>query len=534
MRRTKTGRTSPYRQTGAKPPRRQDLDRGSRGSSHHSPEKPRKAWMRHLGLGLLVAGLTAAALVVGSWWLTGTPWLLAGWRWLEPRLERIEPRPLKTALDRSAFARAERADTERAYQAYLDGCAAQGCAYRTEAEARITRLRLSTEQAERSAQLQRKAADLDAYSQALQVDTEAAYQTYLDGCDRQGCRYREPTQQRLIALRADAHDAERQAALAREVAEQAARATELEQQIEQLMARLDQVAFAQAKRADTKAAYQTYLSDCADTGCWHRPEVEERLAQLAERARRFAAEPEMAAIREGCFQTSSPTARQAGRDGTRVNRSQQVCVDAFKMGKHEVTFSQFDRFTNATGRDRAPDEGWGRGDRPVINVSWEDATAYATWLSAQTGRPYRLPTEAEWEYAARAGSQRTRYWGDAADTACSYANVHDQTSMRENRLSTPPHGCDDGYAKTAPVAQFQPNSWGLFDMLGNVWEWTCSAYSGGFDGTEQRCATASNAGFRSIRGGSWHSGPQFVHSAARRGLLPDKQYGGLGFRLAAD
>lgn len=530
MRRPKTAPASASRQNGATAPRRQEPRTSARASGSRPGGSRRGTWIRRLGLGLIVSGLAIAALIVGSWWLTGTPWLLASWRWLEPRLEQIEPAPLKSALDRSAFARADRADTEAAYQQYLDRCAPHGCAYRAQAEARITRLRLSAEQTERNAQLQRKAADLEAYSQALRDDNEAAYQSYLDSCETHACSYRAQAEERLEALQANLDAPEREAALARRVLEQAARATELEQQIEQLTARLDRIAFAEAEQADTEAAYRAYLSDCAETGCWHRAQAEERLAQLAERARRFAAEPELVTLNEGCLQMSSPSAR----DGARANRSQQVCVDAFKIAKHEVTFAQYDRFARATGRASADDEGWGRDNRPVINVSWDDAMAYAAWLSEQTGRRYRLPTEAEWEYAARAGTQTTHYWGDAPDAACTYANVHDQTSMRENNLSAPPHPCDDGYAKTAPVGQFQPNAWGLYDMLGNVWEWTCSAYRGEYDGTEQRCAKPSHAGFLSIRGGAWHSGPQSVRSTARNGLLPDRQYGGLGFRLAAD
>ena len=527
MRRSRTTPSSPSRQASATAQqRREELRRIlSRG-----PEQPRKTWRQHLRPGLIAIAVLVLGLITGGWWLADKPWLPASWRWLQPRLEQIEPAPLKAALDRSAFARAEQADTETAYQAYLDRCTRHDCAYRTQAKARIKALRLSAEHIERRAQLQHKAADLDAYSEALQVETQSAYKAYLDRCAEHGCSYREQAQQRLIALRAETHDLERQSALERELVEQAARATELEQQIEQLMVKLDRVAFDRAEQADTDVAYRAYLSDCADTGCWHRPQAEERLAQLTERSRRFADKPEMATLNAGCFQMRSPSAG----DGVRANQSQQVCVDALKVAKHEVTFSQYDRFAQATGRAPPDDEGWGRDNRPVINVSLEHAMAYAAWLSEQTGRQYRLPTEAEWEFAARAGTQTTRYWGEASEAACAYANVHDQISMRENPLSTPPHACNDGYAKTAPVGQFQPNAWGLYDMLGNVWEWTCSAYSGDYDGTEQRCAKASNAGFRSIRGGAWHSGPQFVHAAARSGVLPNNQYGGLGFRLVMD
>ncbi|MEA3639066.1 MAG: SUMF1/EgtB/PvdO family nonheme iron enzyme [Lamprobacter sp.] len=502
-------------------------DRPRRGSWH-------QRWMRRLGLGVSILGLSAAGLMASNWWLTGEPWPEAGWRWLETWLEtgldQIEPAPLKAALDQSAFTRAQRAGTEAAFQAYLDRCNTQGCAYRVQAEAQLSKLRLSAELAVREARLQRRTADLKAFHQALQTDTQAAFQTYLDDCAGHSCLYRAQAQQRLDTLQAEADRSERQSALTLKATEQAARATELEQQIEQLMAKLDLAAFAQADEANTEAAYQAYLKTCAETGCWNRAQAEARLAQLTDRAHRFAQEPEMAELRKGCFQMGLPT----NRDQHRANRLQKVCVDAFKIAKHETTFAQYDHFTQATGRGQADDEGQGRGHRPVINVSWEEATAYAAWLSEQTGRRYRLPTEAEWEYAARAGTQTTRFWGDTADAACRFANVHDLTSMRENNLSASHHACDDGYANTAPVGQFEPNAWGLYDMLGNVWEWTCSAYAGNETATEQRCVQASNSGFRVIRGGGWHNGPRRISAAARNGVLPDRRYAGLGFRLAAD
>ena len=112
--------------------------------------------------------------------------------------------------------------------------------------------------------------------------------------------------------------------------------------------------------------------------------------------------PDMVDIEAGCFLMGSPKS-EAGRYGD--ERWHRVCVEAFSMGKYEVTFAEYDRFAEATGRARPDDEGWGRGRRPIINVSWHDATAYARWLSEETGRAYRLPTEAEWEYAARDGGR---------------------------------------------------------------------------------------------------------------------------------
>lgn len=543
MRRTKPGPVSSSRQTSQAARRSIEarypllLPRSKDQLSHPSDSggrqtlKHRGTWKRPILLSLVSAGLLAAGLFLGGWWLTGKPpWPLTNWRWLDARLAEVEPAPLRAALDRSAFERARRDDTEASYQAYLERCDANSCAYRAQAEARIAALRRSAAEAEQAAQLQRKAADLKAYTQAINADTKAAYQGYLDNCAANGCGFRAQAEQRLDALQIRRERSEEQAALARGAADQAARATELEQQIEQLSEALDRTAFERAKRADTETAYRSYLDNCNATGCWHREPAEIRLAQLTARMRRFAYEPEMVPLDGRCFQMSSP----ARRDNNRASRSQQVCVDAFKIARHEITFSQYDLFARATGRDAPDDEGWGRGDRPVINVSWEDATAYAAWLTELTGRSYRLPTEAEWEYAARAGTETTRHWGNAPNDACTFANVHDQASRRENRLSSPHHACDDGYAKTAPVGRFKPNAWGLHDMLGNVWEWTCSVYGGEFDGIEQRCASAGHAGFRSIRGGSWHSGPRHIASAARSGVLPDKMYGGLGFRVVED
>ena len=142
-------------------------------------------------------------------------------------------------------------------------------------------------------------------------------------------------------------------------------------------------------------------------------EVEERKRlereAAAEERQRAALAPEMVRIRGGCFKMGSP----AGEKGREHNeRRRRVCVEGFSMGRYEVTFEEYDRFVGATGRKRPDDRGWGRGRRPVINVSWRDATAYAWWLSREMGKRYRLPTEAEWEYAARAGSTFAYPWGD--------------------------------------------------------------------------------------------------------------------------
>ena len=225
--------------------------------------------------------------------------------------------------------------------------------------------------------------------------------------------------------------------------------------------------------------------------------------------------PEMVRIEGGCFQMGSPGS-ETGRDDD--ERRHEVCVEAFSTGKHEMTFAKFDRFAAATGRERPDDRGWGRGRRPVINVSWDDATAYARWLSRETGRRYRLPTEAEWEYAARAGSTTAYPWGNHVGSG--RANCRGCGSRWDDR-------------QTAPVGSFDANAWGLHDTVGNVWEWTCSEYDKGYGGGESRCASGS-VGRRVIRGGSWDSDPGGVRSAYRTRYGPGTRYYTLGFRLAQD
>ncbi len=233
----------------------------------------------------------------------------------------------------------------------------------------------------------------------------------------------------------------------------------------------------------------------------------------AEAARRSGL-PEMVSIKGDCFQMGSP-----GSENGRANdeRQHRVCVDDFAIGKYEVTFAQYDKFANATNRRKPEDKRWGRGDRPVINVTWEDVTTYAAWLSKETGRQYRLPTEAEWEYAARAGSTTAYPWGNAIGR--NKANCDGCGSRWDNK-------------QTAPVGSFGPNAWGLHDTVGNVWEWTCSKYDESYGGEEKQCAGRTAGGFRVSRGGSWDGRPRFVRSADRSRTSPDYGLDSLGFRLA--
>jgi formylglycine-generating enzyme required for sulfatase activity len=195
------------------------------------------------------------------------------------------------------------------------------------------------------------------------------------------------------------------------------------------------------------------------------------------------------------------------------NLEHSVPISQFAMGVHEVTFAEYDKFAEATGRSKPSDRGWGRGNRPVINVSWHDATAYTDWLSEQTGHEYRLPTEAQWEYAARAGTETKYWWGN--EVGSNNANCSN---------------CGDNYQYTAPVGSFAANPFGLYDTAGNVREWTCSQYEGSYNGQEQRYA--KGGGRFVLRGGAWGSLASGTRSANRSNDGPTNRSYSYGFRPA--
>nr|VFJ44498.1 MAG: Formylglycine-generating enzyme, required for sulfatase activity, contains SUMF1/FGE domain [Candidatus Kentron sp. DK] len=233
--------------------------------------------------------------------------------------------------------------------------------------------------------------------------------------------------------------------------------------------------------------------------------------------------PEMVVIPAGGFLMGSPENKK-GRDPNE-GPQHRVSVAKFALGATEVTFAEYGRFARATGRRLPNDEGWGRGNRPVINVSWHDATAYAEWLGEQTGEQYRLPTEAEWEYAARAGTTTPFSTGECIHTdQANYVGTFDYAGC----------GAKTGMyrGKTVPAGSLPANPWGFHEMHGNVWEWTCSLEKDHYDGNEQRCASNGVGGLRVLRGGSWSGEPGRLRSANRFWLNPDIASGFTGFRLA--
>ena len=206
-----------------------------------------------------------------------------------------------------------------------------------------------------------------------------------------------------------------------------------------------------------------------------------------------------------------------------------VRIASFEMSKYEVTFEEYDAFTDTTGRERTDDEGWGRGRRPVINVSWHDAVAYTQWLSSQTGKNYRLPSEAEWEYAARAGSTTRYSWGN--DIGRNRANCDGCGSQWDDR-------------QTAPVGSFRDNRWGLHDMHGNVEEWVQDCWNRSYRGAPtdgsawEDCGTDSGLfgkyvrTDRGVRGGSFYTSKYDLESEHRDWFNPWSRSGGSGFRVA--
>jgi formylglycine-generating enzyme required for sulfatase activity len=229
-------------------------------------------------------------------------------------------------------------------------------------------------------------------------------------------------------------------------------------------------------------------------------------------------QPEMVTLKGGTFRMGCLEAKGCEDRELPVR---EVSVKRFAIGRYEVTYEDYDQFAMATKRELPDDKGWGRGRRPVINVSWADAKAYAEWLSERTGKRYRLPAEAEWEYAARAGTQTPWSFGDDASTLGDYAWFRGNSGDQSH-----------------PVGNKQPNPWGLYDVHGNVWEWVEDCWHGSYqdaptDGRPWLTEGGGDCGRRVIRGGSWDNVPVALRSAYR-GRDYAVYRGIIGFRLAQD
>lgn len=242
-------------------------------------------------------------------------------------------------------------------------------------------------------------------------------------------------------------------------------------------------------------------------------------------------EPEMMSIRGGTFMMGSP-ASEKGRGGDEKQHS--VTVGNFSIGKYEVSNAEYARCVSAgvckppewqengskynlqTASNKFYQKFTGQ-QQPVVGVSWNNAMSYARWLSKTTGRNYSLPTEAQWEYAARAGSNTAYPWGN---------------SIASNKANC--RGCGSSWdgKTTAPVKSFSANTLGLHNTVGNVWEWVCSAYDKDYVGSEQKCAASGDTRSRVLRGGSWSNTSGRVRSAFRFKDAASNRLSDIGFRLS--
>ncbi len=275
--------------------------------------------------------------------------------------------------------------------------------------------------------------------------------------------------------------------------------------------------------------------------------------------------PEMIEIPAGSVYIGSYEDEIGRKKGER-RRIKATILKPFAMATAEVTLGQFRVFMEETkyksnipvykgqplvGCNYFDGKGYGyikehnwknpgypqREDAPVVCVSWSDAKAYCDWLSKKTGRTYRIPSAVEFEYASRAGSSAPWFWGTNPEHACDYANIGD-SAFKDKYPSRPSFPCTDGYVYTAPVKKFKPNAFGLYDMVGNAWEWTNDCFSNdltnapvdgtSYEGTDEECV------FRTPKGGSWISGMAWGRAAVRSRDGADYKSFMLGFRVVAE
>ncbi|MSO98413.1 MAG: formylglycine-generating enzyme family protein [Rhodospirillaceae bacterium] len=228
---------------------------------------------------------------------------------------------------------------------------------------------------------------------------------------------------------------------------------------------------------------------------------------------------------------------------------------SFAVGVSEVTRGEFGAFVSETNHlantcdiakgndwERRADKSWRDPDfvqddrHPVVCVDWHDAKAYAQWLAVKTGKPYRLLSEAEWEYITRGGTSTARFWGDGRDGACQYANVPDQTHTATTGNQANTFSCQDGFAFTSPAKSFAANAFGLYDTIGNVWEWVEDCFQDSYIGAPDGGSAWKpdpNCQYHVARGGSWNPRLATQLRAAARGRVTTMlKNSNLGFRIA--
>ena len=436
------------------------------------------------------------------------------------------------ALVAAVGAGERRESARRAEEARLDEAARVERERRAEEEARrateerLDRERLAAEERRRE---EARRTDEAAFALAEQLDTFEGFEQYRLANPRG--RFLADAFRRETELRAEAARRELEARLEQERLAAAERRREEERRREAAR-RAERAAHARAKRVATMAAYDDYLrSHRAGPGAAEIRRLRSaavRRAQERTPGRKFRDChdcPEMVVVPAGSFLMGSPRT-EMGRSDDEGPQRRVAIREPFAVGRYEVTFAEWEACVRAGSCERNPgDQGWGRGRRPVIGVRWKDARAYARWLSRETGQRYRLLTEAEWEYAARAGSTSRYAWGKKTGTG--RANCS---------------GCKsewDRQKRTAPVGSFAPNRFGLHDMHGNVWEWTEDCWRKTYEGApvDGSAYLAPEFGgkcpLRVLRGGSWLNPVWSIRSANRSGIAYAIQRN-VGLRVARD
>ena len=300
-------------------------------------------------------------------------------------------------------------------------------------------------------------------------------------------------------------------------------------QTEEAERRADDAAYGRAESAGTAAAYARYVRE--NPRGRHVAQAKRRIAAMktpavGERFRDCDECPELVVVPSGSFEMGSPSSEE-GRDDDEGPVHRVRIAQPFAVGVYEVTFSQWEACVAGGGcrGHRPSDKGWGRGNRPVINVSWKDAKAYVEWLSRKTGKGYRLLSESEWEYVARAGTRTPFHTGRTISTEqANYNGRYTYGSGRKGRYRK----------RTTPVGEFPANRFGLHDVHGNVWEWVEDCWNGSYRGApaDGSAWKSGDCSWRVLRGGSWSDEPRDLRSADRGRLGTGIRLNDDGFRVA--
>jgi formylglycine-generating enzyme required for sulfatase activity/cytochrome oxidase Cu insertion factor (SCO1/SenC/PrrC family) len=312
-------------------------------------------------------------------------------------------------------------------------------------------------------------------------------------------------------------------------------------EIEQLMNEAEDSFYTKTKTSKDYSAYKEYLTT------FRNGRYVEEIKALLDKS--YDTMMEFISVKGGCYQMGD----SFGVGGKNERIVHEVCVDDFSIGKYDVTRGDFRKFVDDTGFRTEAENGGGcydwsgkkherfnwrsvhfpQDDRhPVVCVSWNDAVAFAEWLSVKTGKQYRLPTEAEWEYAARSGGKNEKFAGVSDQGELQrYANFCDKSCVFVHRTESQ----DDGHKFTSPVGSYMPNGLGLYDMTGNVLQWVDDWYGDMYyrDSPKDNPKGPDSGQYRMLRGGSWYMNPLYIRAAYRTWGTPAVRFDDIGFRLVS-